>query len=45
MKIITKTLTMDELREMLAIGNRSRGVDNEETRKKIIAVVAKRIKR
>ena len=26
-------------------GNRSRGVDNEEMRKKIIAIVAKRIKR
>ena len=26
-------------------GNRSRGIENEETRKKIIAVVAKRIKR
>lgn len=26
-------------------GNRSRGIDNEEIRKKIIAIVAKRIKR
>lgn len=54
MKIITETLSSGELKQMAAAtlinmrpsqGNRSRGIENEEMRKKIIAIVAKRIER